>query len=43
MKLLFKKAIWPIVAIPPIYLAATCNRLPEKIGMKYDLEGTPIR
>ena len=43
MKLLFKKAIWPIVAIPPIYLAATWNRLPEKIGMKYDLEGTPIR
>ena len=43
MKLLFKKAIWPILAMPPIYLAIAWNRLPEKIGMQYDLQGNLLR
>ena len=43
MKPLFKKAVWLILAIPAIYLAIVWNRLPEKIAMHYDLQGTPDR
>jgi uncharacterized membrane protein len=39
----FKILIWPIAAIPLIYLLVTWNSLPEKIAMHFDLQGQPDR
>ncbi|MGZ8557528.1 MAG: SdpI family protein [Chitinophagaceae bacterium] len=39
----FKILIWPIAAIPLIYLLVTWNSLPEKVAMHFDLQGQPDR
>ena len=42
MNKFIKIAIWLIWAAPLAYLGATWNRLPEKIPLKYDLNGEPL-
>ena len=39
----FKILIWPIAAIPLIYLLVTWNSLPEKVAMHFDWQGHPDR
>ena len=39
----FKILIWPIAAIPLIYLLVTWNSLPEKVAMDFDWQGHPDR
>jgi len=43
MNKLIKIVIWLVWAVPVVYLAATWNRLPEQVPLKYGLNGEPIR
>lgn len=43
MNSLLKKFIWPIMAIPAVYLAIVWNKLPEKVAVHFDLKGNPDR
>ena len=43
MNKLIKITIWLIWATPVVYLGAVWNRLPEKVPLKYDLNGEPLR
>ena len=43
MNTFLKRAIWPILVIPPIYLLLSWNSVPEKIAMQFDLQGNPTR
>jgi len=38
-----KKIVWPIMAIPAVYLAVVWNKLPEKVAVHFDLKGNPDR
>lgn len=43
MNSILKKLIWPIMAIPAVYLAIVWNKLPEKVAVHFDLKGNPDR
>ena len=43
MNSFLKKIIWPIIAIPGIYLALVWNKLPEQVAMHFNLKGEPDR
>jgi uncharacterized membrane protein len=43
MNKLFNLLIWPVIIAPAAYLALVWNRLPEKVVMKFDLQGNPTR
>lgn len=43
MNKLLNKIVWPIAAVPAIYLALVWNKLPEKIALHFDLEGEADR
>ena len=43
MDKVLKWLIWPIMAIPGIYLAIVWNKLPESIAMHFNLQGEPDR
>jgi len=43
MDKLIKIIIWPLFVAPAIYLAAVWDKLPEKVPLKYDASGDPIR
>jgi len=40
---ILRKAVWPIILIPAVYLALIWNRLPEKVALHFDLKGEPDR
>ena len=43
MNSILKKIVWPIMAIPAVYLALVWNKLPEKVAVHFDLKGNPDR
>src|SRR5687767_11524653 len=43
MDKILKWLIWPIMAIPGIYLAIVWNKLPESIAIHFNLQGEPDR
>ncbi len=43
MTKILKKIIWPVMTIPPIYLALAWNKIPERVAMHFNLGGTPDR
>lgn len=43
MNSFLKKIVWPIMAVPVIYLAIIWNRLPDKVALHFNLKGEPDR
>lgn len=43
MNTLLKKIIWPVMAVPAIFLALVWKKLPEKIALHFDLAGNADR
>ncbi|HET6996591.1 MAG TPA: SdpI family protein [Chitinophagaceae bacterium] len=43
MNKLIKTVIWLIWAAPAVYLAAVWDKVPERVALKYNLSGEPIR
>ena len=39
----FKILVWPIAAIPLVFLAATWKSLPDQVAIHFDLQGHPDR
>lgn len=43
MNKLLNRIVWPIIAIPLVYLAFVWKKLPDRIAVHFNLEGTPDR
>jgi len=43
MDTILKKLVWPILAIPIIYLAIIWNKLPDQVALHFDLHGNVDR
>jgi uncharacterized membrane protein len=41
MKKTLNTLVWPVLAAPLAFLALTWNKLPEKVPIHFNLEGTP--
>ena len=43
MNSLLKKLVWPLVAVPLVYLAIAWKQLPEQVALHFDMKGNPDR
>ena len=43
MNRLLPKLVWPVMALPALYLALAWNKLPENVALHFDLAGKPDR
>ncbi|HEX4876385.1 MAG TPA: SdpI family protein [Chitinophagaceae bacterium] len=43
MNSFIKKIVWPIMAIPALFLAIVWRKLPETVAVHFDLKGNPDR
>lgn len=43
MNRIFKKLVWPLMAVPAVYLAIVWKKLPDQVAMHFDIKGHPDR
>jgi uncharacterized membrane protein len=40
---ILRRAVWPIILVPGLFLALMWNRLPDQVALHFDLKGEPDR